>query len=233
MRVQKAGDRVIGDEVGHLLRRLWSFGTEPVRGPVQRAEESARGDGRVGRAQHAAPDPAGDDRAHAALVAIALVDDACAQAGRQRVDLHVRRRSLDFVHEAQDVRHRHRAQARGERRRFAARAGQRVEQPIERAVLAEEEQLVLAAEVVIEVAWRQISGDGDVAHAGRREAAGAEHAGGGAHDLHAARVGAFQTAVRKVNHGSILTDRHVVVIRNSLRAGALAPRRPIIERCGP
>ncbi len=159
-----------------------------------------------------------------ALVAIALAHDARAQAGRERVDFHVRRRSFDLVHEAPDVRHRHLAQARGERPRFAARGGQRVEQPIERAVLAEEEQLVLAAEVVIQVAGRQIGGDGDVAHAGRGEAAGAEHAGGGAHDLHAARIGAFQTAVRKVNHGSILADCQDVVIRNSLRAGARRPR---------
>src|SRR4030088_1325187 len=48
------------------------------------------------------------------------------------------------------------ARADGERPRLAARRSQRVEEAIERAILAEEQQLVLPAEVVIEVAGRQI-----------------------------------------------------------------------------
>jgi hypothetical protein len=186
--IQKTGDGVVGDQLGDLLRRLRAFGAEPVRGPVQRAKERARRDGRIGGAQQAAPDAAGHERADAAFVPIAFADDPRAQARRQGGHLEMRRGSLDLVYEAQDVGHGDVAQPGGERPRIAARRGQRAEQAIERAVLAEEQQLVLPAEVVIEVAGRQIGRDRDVAHARRREAAGAEHAGGGAHDLDAAGV---------------------------------------------
>ena len=80
-------------------------------------------------------------------------------------------------------------QAIGQRPAVASRRGERGEQAVERSVLAEEEQLVLAAEVVIQVAGREIGGDRDVAHAGGGEPARAEHARRGAHDLDAAHVG--------------------------------------------
>ena len=76
----------------------------------------------------------------------------------------------------------------GQRATIAPGGSQRGEQPVGGAVLTEEQQLVLAAEVVIQVAGRQIGGDADVAHARRREAALAEDAGRGAHDLDAAGV---------------------------------------------
>jgi hypothetical protein len=188
--MQKTGDGVVGDQLGDLLRRLRAFGPEPVRGPVQRAKERARRDGRIGGAQQAAPDAARHERADAAFVPIAFADDPRAQARRQGGHLEMRRGSLDLVYETQHVGHGDVAQPRGERTHIAARRRQRAEQAIERAVLAEEQQLVLPAEVVIEVAGRQIGRDRDVAHAGRREAAGAEHAGGRAHDLDTTGVGA-------------------------------------------
>ena len=83
---------------------------------------------------------------------------------------------------------------------------QRVEQPIERAILAEEEDFVLAAEVVIEIRGGEIGGAGDVAHAGGREAAAAEDLRGGAKDADAAAIGPNRTAVRKLNHRSILAE---------------------------
>jgi hypothetical protein len=161
-----------------------------VRGPVERTEKRARRHGGVGRAQLAALDPVGDDRPHAALVAVALGDNRRAQARRQGVDLEVRGRALDFVQQAAHVRGRHIVQPVGERTRaIAPHVGERLEQAIERSVLAEVEDLVLAAEVVIEVARRQVGGDRDLAHAGGGEAAGAEDAGGGAHDVDAPRIG--------------------------------------------
>jgi hypothetical protein len=173
------------------VRRVRPFRPEPVGGPVQRAEKRARGDGGVGRAQRRAPDPVGDERAHAALVLIALGDDRRAQPRRQRIDLEVRRRSLDLIEQAPDVRHRQLVQTVGERPgAVAARLGQRLEQAIERSTLAEEEDLVLAAEIVIEVARREIGGDGNLAHPGGGEAASAEDARGGAHDGDAPAVGA-------------------------------------------
>ena len=154
--------------------------------------------------QRAAPHAVGDERADAALVAIALRDDPRSETRRQRVDLQVRRGSFDFVDQAEHVRDGDLPQAVGQRAGAAARGGERLKQAIERSVLAEEQQLVLAPEVVIEVAGREVRRHADVAHAGGREPACAEHARCRPHDLDAARLGPLQTAVRKMNHGSIL-----------------------------
>lgn len=161
-----------------------------MRRPVQRAEQRACGDGGIRRPQLAAADAVGDEGAHPALVAIPFGDDALAQPGRQGIDLEMRRRSFHFVEQTQDVADRERPEPRGERIAVAAGGGERGEQPIERAVLAEEEQFVLAAEVVIEVAGRQVRGGRDVAHAGGGEAVRPEEARGGAEDRHAPGVGA-------------------------------------------
>ncbi len=101
---------------------------------------------------------------------------------------------------------------------------QRREQAVQRPVLAEEEQLLLAAEVVIQVPRREVGGDGDVAHAGGGEAAGAEHAGGGAHDFDTAGLGAFRTTVRRLNHGSILAEPGRARLTGSIRRAAHSPR---------
>jgi hypothetical protein len=79
------------------------------------------------------------------------------------------------------------AKASGQRRPIAPGRGEREQQPIRGAVLAEEQQFVLAAEVVIQVAGRQVGRNPDVAHAGRREAALAKHARRRAHDIHLPR----------------------------------------------
>ena len=157
--------------------------------PVERAEKSARGDGRIGGAQGAPTNAVGDQGADAALVPVAFRDDETAQPRREGVDLEMRGRSLEPVDEAQDVRGREIAQAIGQRTPIAARRGECGEQSVERSVLAEEEEFVFAAEVVIQVAGREVGGDGDVAHAGGGEPARAEHARRGPHDFDAAIVG--------------------------------------------
>ena len=134
------------------MRCVRPFGPEPVRRPVERAEEGARRHRGVGGAEGAALDAVGDDRAHAALVAIALGDNRRSKPRRQRIHLEVRRRSFHLVEQAEDVGDRHVVQPIGERpRAIAAHLGQRFEQAIERSALAEEEDFVLAAEVVIEI----------------------------------------------------------------------------------
>ena len=77
----------------------------------------------------------------------------------------------------------------------ALRLCERIEEAIERPVLAEEEDVVLAAEVVVQIARRQPGGIRDVPHAGSREAARAEDAGGGVQDAHAPGVGAAAQAL--------------------------------------
>ena len=177
--------------------------------PIERAEKRAGGDGRFG----AAAAFRRDEGAHAALVAIALGDDPLAERWRQGVDLEVSGGPFETIDETQHVRDGELAETRRQRtpilRAGRSRGGQGVEQAVQRAVLAEEEQLLLAAEVVIQVARRQVGGDGDVAHAGGAEAAGAKDGGGGAHDVDAARIGAFRTTVRKVNHGSIVAEARI------------------------
>ena len=71
----------------------------------------------------------------------------------------------------------------------AARLGERGQQVIERAVLAEKQQLVLAAKVVVEVAGRQVGFDGDLAHAGGCEAAGPKDASGRSQNPDAPGIG--------------------------------------------
>jgi hypothetical protein len=147
------------------------------------------GDRRVGRVQAPGAHAGGDQRADAALVAIALGDNACAKAGREGVDFEMGRRSLDLVKQAQDVGDGDLAQPQPQRPSSRARGGQRREQPIRGAVLAEEEELVLAAEIVLQVAERKVGGRGDVAHAGGGEAAGAKDPRPGADDRHPAGIG--------------------------------------------
>jgi len=187
---------------------LRTVGIEPMGGPVERAEERARRDRGVGVLQLAAPDAVANQCTHAAFVAVALGDDGRAHPGRQRRHFQVRGRSLDLVDQAEDMGDGEIVQSIGERPAAAPRRGERLQQPVERLILTEEEELVLAAEVVIQVGGGEVGRDGDVAHAGRGEAVRAERPRGGPQDLDAPRVGAPQadrTAVRKLNHRSILS----------------------------
>lgn len=181
-------------------------------GPVQRAEKGARGDLGVRAGEQAASHARGDQRPDGSLVAVALRHDWRAQAGRQRVDFEVRRGTLDLVEDAQDVGDGEIAQALREGPAPGARGGGGREQPIQRPILAEEEDLVLARKVVVQVARREVGGHGNLAHAGGGEAARPEHLRGGAENLDPAAVGPragaagreIRTDVRKSNHGSIV-----------------------------
>ena len=97
------------------------------------------------------PNARGEERAHAALIAIALGHDRVPQRGWKRVHFEMRRRPFELVDETPHVRQGERPQPPGERPAGAPRLGKRREQPIERAILAEEQNLVLAAEVVVQV----------------------------------------------------------------------------------
>jgi hypothetical protein len=77
-----------------------------------------------------------------------------------------------------------------ERRPIAPRSLQRVGQAIEGSILAEKEDLVLAAEVVIQVARGQIGRERDVAHASGRETAVAEDTCGSLQDVEPAALSA-------------------------------------------
>jgi len=187
---------------GNLLRRLRPLGPEPVRGPVQRPQEGACGDGGVGGVERPGAQAADDEGADAALVAVAFGDDARAQTRRQRVDFEMRGRALDLVDQAEHVRDRHLAQSRRQRAAIPARRGERTQQPVGGLILAEEEELVLAAEVVIQVGRGKVGRDRDMAHAGGGEAARPEDPRRRAHDVHAPGMGPFRTAVRNLNHGS-------------------------------
>src|SRR5689334_11241960 len=143
--ISQSGDRVIGDELGDALRRVGAVGSVPVSGPVERAEKGARGDDGV----WAAASFRGNQRAQAALVAIALGDDSIAQPPWQRVHLQVRCGPLDFVEETEDVRDRQLAKTVGERAPISPAASlggpKGVEQTVQRTILADGEQQLLSA----------------------------------------------------------------------------------------
>jgi len=189
-RIGQTGDGEVGDAIRDLSRRLRAFGTEPVRGPVERAEEGARRDGGIGGGERATTNAIGDERAHAALIAVPFGDDARAETGRERVHFEVGGRPFNLVEQAQDVGHGQVVQPIGQRPSVASSGGEGREEAAERPILAEEEQLVLAAKVVVEVARRQVRRDRDVAHPRGGEPAVAKQAGRGFEDVDAARVGA-------------------------------------------
>jgi hypothetical protein len=203
----QTGDGEVGDVIGDRVGSEGTVGTEPLCRPVQRAEKGARRDRGVARRERPPGDAGRDQGADAALVAVAFGDDDRAALRRQRIHLEVRRRAFDFGDQTERVPHGELAQSIRQRPAgVALRGGQGGEQPIQRSVLTEEEDLVLAAEVVIEVGRRQIGGDGDVAHPGGGEAAAAEDLRRGAEDVHAPALGPNRTTVRKLNHRSILAD---------------------------
>ena len=176
MRGAEPGDGEAGDQVGDAIRRIAALGAEPLSSPVERAEKGACGDRRVLDAERAGGDAFGDESADAALVAIALGDDDLAEPAGKGIDLEVRGRSFDLVDQAQHVGGGELTHARRQRPAIAPRRRQRAQEPIERSILAEEEQLVLPAKVMIEIAVGQVGGDGDVAHAGGAEPPFAERA---------------------------------------------------------
>src|SRR2546423_2114115 len=112
--------------------------------------------------------------------------------------------AFNLVEQAEDVSSRELPKAVGKRTAIPPPTllggGQCLEQAVERPVLAEEEQLLFAAKVVVQVPEREIGGDRDITHAGVSEATGAEDLRGGAHDGDAAGVGAFRTAGWKTKH---------------------------------
>src|SRR5579859_230742 len=72
----------------------------------------------------------------------------------------------------------------------ALRPGEIGDQSIEGIVLAEEQDFVLPAEVIIEIGRREVRGCGDFAHASLREAASPEFAAGGTENLESANEAA-------------------------------------------
>jgi hypothetical protein len=186
----EAGHRVAGDECGDPVGRLGTFGPEPLGGPIEGTEKGARGDGGVSRCQLAPPDAGGDERPDAALVSIALGHDQRAQPGRERIHLEVRGGPFHLIENAKHMGDGQGSEPPGQR--AAARAGEcrRRQQAIQRSILAEEEDLVLPREVVVEVSGRKIGGDRNIAHPGGGESPRPEDVSGGAEDLDAATVGA-------------------------------------------
>ena len=150
-------------------RRQRTIRPEPGGGPVQGAEERAGRDGGIDGAKQASPHAVLDECADAALVRIALDHNRRPQALRQGMNLDMRRRSFDLIDQAEDVGDGKVVKPRRERAAPFSGAIERGEQTIERAPLAEEEQLVLAFEVVIQVPGRQVGRRRDLAHPGRGE----------------------------------------------------------------
>ena len=86
------------------------------------------------------------------------------------------------------------------------------DQAVECVVLAEEENFVFAAEIVVKIGGGQVGGGGDFAHAGLGEAAGAEFAAGGSKDFEAA--GQIAALEARSAHGDRMALRGVVVNGN-------------------
>src|SRR6267154_1124044 len=91
----------------------------------------------------------------------------------------------------------------------AARSVEIGDQAIEGVVLAEEEDFVFAAKIVVEIGGREVGGGGDFAHTCFCVAADAEFASGGAQDVQAAgEVAALQAGGA---HGDRIAPEKVIV----------------------
>ena len=149
-----------------------------------------------------------DERTHRSFVAVALGDDPPPQRGGQGIHFEMCGRALDLVDDAADMCRGQGMQSNREPPLLGLRRANGSQEPVERSVLAEEQDLFLAGKVVIEVGRRQVGGNGNLPHAGRGEPAAPEHARRGAQDVDPALLGApfhpIRTTVRKSNHGSIV-----------------------------
>ena len=185
----QASDGVLGDHLRDLTPGNRSVGTKPLHGPVECAQKRPGGDRRVGLRQFAAPDAGRDQRTDGAFVAIAPGDHRGAPPGGQGVELEVRRRPLYLFDQTAHVIGSQRAQPRRHRSLAAPGGGGVGQEAIERAVLAEIENLVLAAEVVVKVGGGEVRGHRDIPHASSGKAHRLEHPGGGGEDRGAPRLG--------------------------------------------
>src|SRR5262249_50755659 len=176
-----------GQRVRDFGYGLRTVGPVPARSPVDGAKHRARDERGIGRSKLAAPHARDYQCPHRALVSIALADDRSAQRLRQRLDFEVSGRALQVVEHAVHVGPDDGAQALRERSGRTGRVLCRGEQALERALLAELQDLVFPGEVVIEIAGQQARFLGNLADARARNAESAEHAAGGTQDLEAAR----------------------------------------------
>src|SRR5690349_9093621 len=99
----------------------------------------------------------------------------------------MRRRSFNLIKQAAQMGNHYRLQFRGRRCSHAPRLFKGFHHPVQGAVLAEEENVVFAMEVVIEIRRGKLRRLRDVAHPGLLETAGAELPPRSAQNLQATR----------------------------------------------
>lgn len=176
--------------LSHGPRRLGAIRTEPVGGPIERAEKRPRRDRRIASAQRASAYAVVDKGPDTSFVLVTLGDNRGSQPRRQRADFQMRRGPFDVVDQRQDVGDGERVEPLGQPAARPLRPVKRGEQSIERAPLTKEEQLLFASEVVVQIPRRQVRGGRYLAHTGGGEADGTKRPAGGTQDLEAPRVGA-------------------------------------------
>ena len=106
---------------------------------------------------------------------------------RNGVGQKVRGGAFDFVEDAMQVKGDYGTEFFGCGRFCTSGLVEISDQAIESAVLAEEEDFVFAAKIVVEISGGEVGSSGDFAHARFGKAARAEFAAGGAEDFKSAR----------------------------------------------
>ena len=116
---------------------------------------------------------------------VAPDDDRLQMRGRQRLEVEEQRRTVQFVEDRVDERAHQPAQLVLGRHPAVLDVVEQLHQPIERVLVAGEENLLLVLEVVIEVALLHVERRGDFLHGGAVIPEAAERFGGAFQDVDA------------------------------------------------
>src|SRR5260370_2519376 len=148
---QQAANQVVGKSIGDFAGAQGAVRAEPKHAPVQSAQDRAGRESRVARNEFTGTNACGDELPQTFFITVALVENAVLQSARQRGGQEVRRGSPDFIDDAGPVRHNHGITFFRGSDAQAADFLQRCAQAVQSAVLTEENDLVFAAKIVIEV----------------------------------------------------------------------------------
>src|SRR5713101_3864006 len=174
----------------------------PKNAPVQCTQQRASGEGRIAWHEFAGTSPRHNHLSHAIFVTIALGYQTPVQMSRQGTGQIMRGGTFDFVEDTPQMRDDDETKPVCDGCSRSPGLFQRRQHAVEGIVLAEIENFMFSAKIIVEVCGRKGSGGSDVAHAGLGKASHAILASGGAQYLQAPRQVAPANTPMATTHDS-------------------------------